>query len=220
MAKYSYELKKKIVEEYLSGKTSYSVLEDKYQIDESRIKNWVNNYKHFGDEGLMRSRNNREYSVEFKLEAITRYETSECSYQQLALELGLTNPSIIANWRRQYREEGIEGLRPHKRGRPVTKKDDHKQRPKSSMENEPLDASTREALENRSRLGLANDRLSNHAERTPHLSKHVQKRQLLRQRIRLAKPARTCPDYRTLYPLLQQRSNQRKVRRPESKAIP
>ena len=149
MAKYSYELKKKIVEEYLSGKTSYSVLEDKYQIDESRIKNWVNNYKQFGDEGLMRSRNNREYSVEFKLEAITRYETSECSYQQLALELGLTNPSMIVNWRRKYREEGIEGLRPHKRGRPVTKKDDRNQAPNPSKSSEDLDASTREALENR-----------------------------------------------------------------------
>ena len=145
MAKYSYELKKKIVEEYLAGKTSYPVLEDKYQVGESQIRRWINNYKYFGDEGLMRSRNKREYSVEFKLEAITRYETSECSYQQLALELGLTNPSIIANWRRQYREEGIEGLRPHKRGRPVTKKDDHNQRPKSSMKNEPLDSSTREA---------------------------------------------------------------------------
>ena len=149
MAKYSYELKRKIVEEYLSGKTSYLVLEDKYQIGESQIRRWVNNYKHFSDEGLMRSRNKRSYSVEFKLEAITRYETSECSYQQLALELGLTNPSIIANWRRQYREEGIEGLRPHKRGKPVTKKDDRHQTPKSTTKKEPLDVSTREALENR-----------------------------------------------------------------------
>ena len=149
MAKYSYELKKKIVEEYLSGKTSYLVLEDKYQINESLIRRWVNNYKQFGDEGLMRSRNKRSYSVEFKLEAITRYETSECSYQQLALELGLTNPSMIVNWRRKYREEGIEGLRPHKRGRPVTKTDDRNQVPKTSKKSEPLDASTREALENR-----------------------------------------------------------------------
>ena len=154
MAKYSYELKKKIVDEYLSGKTSYSVLEDKYQMDESLIKNWVNNYKQFGDEGLMRSRNKRSYSVEFKLEAITRYETSECSYQQLALELGLTNPSMIANWRRQYREEGIEGLRSHKRGRSVTKKDDHNQVPKSSTKDVPLDASTREALENLSLIHI------------------------------------------------------------------
>ena len=122
MAKYSYELKKEIVEEYLSGKTSYRALESKYHVENSQILGWVNNYKHFGDEGLMRSRNNREYSVEFKLEAITRYETSECSYQQLALKLGLTNPSMIVNWRKQYREKGLEGLRPHKRGRPVTKK--------------------------------------------------------------------------------------------------
>ena len=146
MAKYSYELKKKIVEEYLSGMSSYLVLEDKYQIAYSQIRRWVNNYKQFGDEGLMRSRNNRAYSVEFKLEAITRYETSECSYQQLALELGLTNPSMIVNWRRKYREEDLEGLLPHKRGRPMTNKENREQTPKKS---EPIDGSTREALENR-----------------------------------------------------------------------
>ena len=149
MAKYSYELKRKIVEEYLSGKTSYLVLEDKYQIGESQIRRWVNNYKYFGDEGLMRSRNKREYSVEFKLEAITRYETSECSYQQLALELGLTNPSMIAKWHSQYRKEGMEGLQSQKRGRPVTKKDDRHQTPKTSKKSDPIDASTRAALENR-----------------------------------------------------------------------
>ena len=149
MAKYSYELKRKIVEEYLSGKTSYLILEDKYQIAYSQIRRWVNNYKQFGDEGLMLSRNKRSYSVEFKLEAITRYETSESSYQQLVLELGLTNPSIIANWRRQFREKGIEGLRSHKRGRPVTKKDDRNQASKSLTKKAPLDVSTREALKNR-----------------------------------------------------------------------
>ncbi len=149
MAKYSYELKRKIVEEYLNGHAGHKILAKKYQIGVSQIERWVNNYKHFGDEGLMRSRNKRAYSVEFKLEAITRYETSECSYQQLALELGLTNPSMIVNWRRKYREEGIEGLRPHKRGRPVTKTDDRNQVPKPSTKKEPLDASTREALENR-----------------------------------------------------------------------
>ena len=161
MAKYSYELKKKIVEEYLSGKTSYRALKSKYHVENSQILKWVNNYKHFGDEGLMRSRNKRSYSVEFKLEAITRYETSECSYQQLALELGLTNPSMIVNWRKQYRERGIEGLQSHKRGRPVTKKNDRHQTPKTSKKSEPLDASTREALENRIKeLEAENEKLT------------------------------------------------------------
>ena len=149
MAKYSYELKKKIVEEYLCGKTSYQALAMKYQIEKSVLRLWISNYKNYGDEGLMRSRNNRAYSVEFKLEAITRYETSECSYRQLALELGLTNPSMIVNWRRQYREKGIEGLLPHKRGKPVTKKNDHNQPPKTVKKSESIDASTREELENR-----------------------------------------------------------------------
>ena len=149
MAKYSYEFKRKIVEEYLGRKAGYKTLAMKYQIDHSQIRRWVNNYKHFGDEGLMHSRKKRKYSVEFKLEAITRYETSECSYQQLALELGLTNPSIIAKWRSQYREEGIEGLRSRKRGRPVMKKDDCNQAPNPSKSSEDLDASTREELENR-----------------------------------------------------------------------
>ena len=99
MEKYSYELEKKIVEEYLSGKTSHPVLENKYQIDESQIRRWVKNYNHFGDEGLMRSRYKRSYSEEFKLEAITRYETSKCSYQQLALELPWrTHPWLPTGW--------------------------------------------------------------------------------------------------------------------------
>ena len=102
MAKYSYEFKRKIVEEYLGRKAGYKTLAMKYQIDHSQIRRWVNNYKQFGDEGLMRSRNNREYSVEFKLEAITRYETS-----------------------------------------------DRNQAPNPSKSSEDLDASTREALENR-----------------------------------------------------------------------
>ena len=102
MAKYSYEFKRKIVEEYLGRKAGYKTLAMKYQIDHSQIRRWVNNYKQFGDEGLMRSRNNRAYSVEFKLEAITRYETS-----------------------------------------------DRNQAPNPSKSSEDLDASTREALENR-----------------------------------------------------------------------
>ena len=77
MAKYSYEFKRKIIEQYSNGNVGYKILAKKYQIGVSRIERWVSNYKHFGDEGLMRSRNKRAYSVEFKLEAVTRYETTE-----------------------------------------------------------------------------------------------------------------------------------------------
>lgn len=40
------------------------------------------------------------------------------SYQSLANELKINNPSIIARWVKEFREEGIEGLKPKKRVRP------------------------------------------------------------------------------------------------------
>lgn len=75
MAKYNYEFKRKIVEEYLGRKAGYKTLAKKYQIGVSQIERWVGNYKHFGDEGLMRSGNKCAYNVKFKLEANTRYKT-------------------------------------------------------------------------------------------------------------------------------------------------
>ena len=148
MAKYSYEFKRKLVDEYLKGKTSYHQLEEKYGINHSLLLQWVNNFKEFGDEGLKRSRNNREYSVEFKLEAITRYEATELSYRQLALELGMTNSSLIANWRRQYKENGIDGLRSKERGRPMKGKT-NKNQDHSHLNKDTMSLETREELENR-----------------------------------------------------------------------
>lgn len=40
------------------------------------------------------------------------------SYQSLANEFKINNPSIIARWVKEFREEGIEGLKSKKRGRP------------------------------------------------------------------------------------------------------
>ena len=40
------------------------------------------------------------------------------SYQSLANELKINNPSIITRWVKDFREKGIEGLEPKKRGRP------------------------------------------------------------------------------------------------------
>lgn len=58
MAKYSYEFKKKIIKAYLSGEGSYSYLARKYGIPDKHMVNlWINNYKAFGDDALMCSRN-------------------------------------------------------------------------------------------------------------------------------------------------------------------
>ena len=46
MAKYSYDFKKQVVEEYLRGEGGYGYLANKYGIsDKKMIRLWVNNYE-------------------------------------------------------------------------------------------------------------------------------------------------------------------------------
>ena len=119
MAKYSTEFKTKVVKEYLESNTSYKTLSNKYCIpSESIIRKWVNAYKSQGYEGLKVKRENTQYTLEFKLNVVNLYLTGEMSYQSLANELKINNPSMIAKWVIDFRQKGIEGLKSKKRGRP------------------------------------------------------------------------------------------------------
>ena len=117
MAKYSYEFKKKIVDAYLRGEGGYKYLSSVYGPHKENIQKWVNNYQSFGDEGLMRSRQQAKYSFEKKLSVVEFYLSNEVSYQELAIQEGISNPSIIAAWVNRFRISGPDALRPHKKGR-------------------------------------------------------------------------------------------------------
>lgn len=118
MAKFNVEFKIKMVQKYLDGEGGYAYLSGKYGIkNETQIRQWVNTYKEFGEEGLFRVRQNKKYSVQFKLDAIELYQTSEMSYREVANAVGINNPPLIAAWMRKFREDGVEGLSKPK-GRP------------------------------------------------------------------------------------------------------
>ena len=56
MAKYTFEFKKKVVFEYLYGKTGSTTLAKKYNIkSQKQVRQWIHNYQEFGDEGLKQS---------------------------------------------------------------------------------------------------------------------------------------------------------------------
>ncbi|MFR7349119.1 transposase [Peptoniphilus sp.] len=119
MTKYKTEFKEKVVKEYLKGNVSYKDLAKKYSIpDKSTVRRWVNAYESQGYDGLEVKRKNKKYTLEFKLNTVNLYLTGEMSYQNLANELKINNPSIIARWVKEFREEGIEGLKAKKGGRP------------------------------------------------------------------------------------------------------
>ena len=127
MAKYSLDFKLQVVTEYLSGKGSYESLADKYQIpSRKRICEWVEMFKAFGMDGLARKRENATYSLDFKLNVVECYLTTEISYKDLAVSLGINNPALLASWVSKYRKKGIEGLS-GKKGRPPGMKSNKKQ---------------------------------------------------------------------------------------------
>ena len=121
MAKYSCEFKLKVVQEYLNGKGSYDYLAKKYNIPScTSLKEWIASFKEFGKEGLLRSREKKNYSFQFKLHVVELYLSSEVSYQELALSQGVSTPSLIGQWVNDFRIAGPDTLRPKKKGRKKT----------------------------------------------------------------------------------------------------
>ena len=121
MAKYSFEFKKKVVLEYLSGEGGQSYLTKKYEIgSRAQLQRWIAAYQKFGDEALMRSREKHFYSFEKKLHVVELYLSSEISYQELALQEGIKNPCMVSDWVNRFRIAGPDALRPHKKGRKTT----------------------------------------------------------------------------------------------------
>ena len=142
MAKYSYEFKLKVVQEYLNSKGGYESIAKQNNIpDKKQVRVWVNAYKEFGRDGLMRSRKNKNYSFQFKLSVVELYLSSEVSYQELALSQGINTPSMIARWVNDFRIAGPDALRPKKKGRKKTLDTRKLKKPSKTNEEEPVDTS-------------------------------------------------------------------------------
>ena len=148
MAKYSYEFKMNVVQEYINGNGGFTYLSQKYSIPaKSNIKKWVDAYRKFGTEGITRSRQNNNYSFQFKLSVVELYLSSEVSYQELALSQGINNPSLITRWVNDFRIAGPDALRPKKKGRKKTLDINEDKKISKTIEEKPVDTSAEHVKE-------------------------------------------------------------------------
>lgn len=146
MAKYRFEFKKKVVMEYLQAKGGLAYLSKKHGIsstgNKTMLLKWVNACKEFGDDGLRNSRKNDIYSFEFKIHVVELYLSTEVSYEELALTLGMNNPPLIATWVNDFRIAGLDALRPKKKGRKKSlESENNKEKIVPSPENASVDPS-------------------------------------------------------------------------------
>lgn len=121
MAKYSFKFKKEVVLVHLNGEGGKNFIAEKYGIPApGNVKKWADNYKRFGDEELLRSHQNEEYSFEYKLHVVELYLSSEISYQELALQEGIIHLAQITKWVNDFRLAGSDTLRRRKKDRKKT----------------------------------------------------------------------------------------------------
>ena len=59
----------------------------------------------------------RQFSFEFKLDIVRRFMAGEPK-NRLAQEFDLSSPYLVEVWARKFRDEGEDGLRPKRKGRP------------------------------------------------------------------------------------------------------
>lgn len=146
--KYSYELKLKIVLEYYEGPLGTNLLAKKYDIsDSSLIRTWINQYKVFGQDGLQVQKKKRRYPLNFKLNVLKFKQDTGASYRDTANAFGISEPSIIANWKRAYLKEGADGLnKPIGRPPKMPKSNSNKKRKQKDIKKKSMTESEIELL--------------------------------------------------------------------------
>jgi transposase len=119
----------KVVKSYLNGEGGYGYIAKKFNIPSpNNIESWVAAYNEYGEEGLIRKRKNIRYSLDFKLEVVEYYLTTEISYKDLALKVGMNNPTLVSSWVSKFRKEGVGGLSKSKGRQPKMKPKEEKEK--------------------------------------------------------------------------------------------
>lgn len=99
MVKYGFEFKKMVVKEYIKGFGGYGSLAEKHGIKSyGQVRDWVKAYQEFGEEGLQKRITHRDFTVQFKIDAVELYSRTELTYREVANQLGLNNPALVKGW--------------------------------------------------------------------------------------------------------------------------
>ena len=113
--RYSSELKKQVVEEYLSGKSSILELMSKYAIrDEQQIRDWIKIYNNRGDfkeivEGGSYTVKSRETTQEERIRIAKECIESGLSYSEATVKYQVSYQQV-RSWVLRFKEMGEAGL--------------------------------------------------------------------------------------------------------------
>ena len=111
MAKYSNEFKLKVVQYHLQGYGKKHTAKV-FPIHHSIVSTWVSRYILHGKYGINRRPNTTVYPLDFKLDAIGLVPNGRRSRKETCVQLNLPANFMLLQWLKQYRQYGIDGLKP------------------------------------------------------------------------------------------------------------
>lgn len=109
--KFTLEEKKKLALLHINEGIPLHEISKKYQVDVGRLKYYISLYLKWGDKAFDKSEQRRSYSRELKLQTIHEILSNNISYRQKGIELMLSDPTIIRDWMKLYRQYGEEGIK-------------------------------------------------------------------------------------------------------------
>ena len=104
------ETKLAIVKKHLEDGVTLKELSEEYGIHSSNIKFYVALYRKHGENVFTNESGTKTYTREYKLKAIKRYINGNESMRAISVDLGLTDPGIVRDWVKKYRQSGEDAI--------------------------------------------------------------------------------------------------------------
>ena len=90
------------VEEYLSGKGSFSSIAKSYGIGKTTLRRWTRKYERHGAATFYEKRGNVRYSKEFKIHCVEAVISGEGSVDDIAVKYNISHEEVLRTWIRRY----------------------------------------------------------------------------------------------------------------------
>ncbi|WP_425313284.1 IS3 family transposase [Paenibacillus mangrovi] len=141
MAKYTSDLKSKIILGYDSKMISQTDYAKQVGVNKAQFQYWLKLYELHGEEGLKNTYT--DYSIGFKLDVLNYMVQSGASLMDTAAHFKISSYTMVYDWQKKMELGGVGALEPRPKGRPFMKK-----KPTQQSKQAPADGSV-EALEAR-----------------------------------------------------------------------
>lgn len=99
--KYSIEEKLNAVQKYLDGKESMYSIANRFGIDVSAVRLWVNKYRAMGVDAFSTNQN-KHYTKEEKEQAVAAYLHGEGSLMSICKKFKIHSTAQLRNWIKKY----------------------------------------------------------------------------------------------------------------------